>query len=256
VVPYFIFETAMMWFRVEVGGEPWLDQMYLNPHWPMWYLAAVFLWRLATPILKSHWVFVPLSIAASLVFPLYGSAILDLNRTIGLLPFFVVGLHLSPALLARLKTGAARLVGLGALVAVFVLADHTDEWTTTKFLWYSLEYHHFGVGLADGAWIRVRLIALALAASFAVLAVVPRRRTWFTDMGAATMVVYLFHGFFVRGAGYAGFPAWADRHGDWTLWATIGGAVAVALFLAWPPVARRLAWFVDPIGSAQRQWRS
>jgi len=110
VVPYFIFETAMMWFRVEVGGEPWLDNMYLNPHWPMWYLAAVFLWRLATPILKRHWVFIPLSVAASLLFPLVGSTYLDLNRTIGLLPFFVVGLHLRPSMLTHLKTRSARVV--------------------------------------------------------------------------------------------------------------------------------------------------
>jgi len=256
VVPYFIFETAMMWFRVEFGGEPWLDEMYVNPHWPMWYLAAVFLWRLATPILKRHWVPIPLSIAASLVFPLYGSTVLDLNRAVGLLPFFVIGLHLTPALLEKLKTGPARVVGLVALVALFEFADHTDEWLTTKWLWYSLEYDYFGVGLADGAWIRLRLIALALAASCAVLAVIPRRRSWFTDMGAATMVVYLFHGFFIRGAKYAGFTEWAADHGEWTLWATIGGAVCVALFLAWPPVARRLTWCVDPIGSAQRRWSS
>jgi fucose 4-O-acetylase-like acetyltransferase len=256
VVPYFIFETAMMWFRVEVGGEPWLDDMYLNPHWPMWYLAAVFLWRLATPILKRHWVSIPLSVAASLVFPLYGSTILDLNRVVGLLPFFVVGLHLTPALLAKLKTAPARLFGLAGLVGLFVLADHTDEWLTTKWLWYSLEYDYFGVDLAEGAWIRVRLIAIALAATCAVLAVIPRRRSWFTDMGAATMVVYLFHGFFIRSAKYAGFPDWAADHGEWTLWVTIAGAVCVALFLAWPPVARRLTWFVDPIGSAQRRWSS
>ena len=253
VVPYFIFETAMMWFRVERGGEPWLDEMYVNPHWPMWYLAAVFLWRLATPVLKRHWVFIPLSIAASLVFPLYGSTFLDLNRAIGLLPFFVVGLHLRPTLLPRLQTRTARVVGLVPLVAMFWLAGRTDDWITTKWLWYSLEYDYFGVDLAEGAWIRIRLIAIALAATFAVLAVIPRRRSWFTDMGSATMVVYLFHGFFVREAKYAGFSDWAAKQGDWTLWATIGGAICVALVLAWPPVARRLTWFVDPIGSFQRR---
>jgi fucose 4-O-acetylase-like acetyltransferase len=252
VVPYFIFETAMMWFRVEVGGERWLEDLYLNPHWPMWYLAAVFLWRLATPILKHHWLFIPLSVAASLIFPLYGSYLLDLNRTIGLLPFFVVGLHLRPAWLTRLQTGSARLAGLVALVALWVFAGHTNDWVSTKWLWYSLTYDHFGVGLTDGAWIRLRLIVIALAASFAVLAVIPRRRSWYTDMGAATMVVYLFHGFFIRGAKYAGFPDWAADHGGWTLWPTIGGAICVALFLAWPPVARRLTWLVDPIGSVQR----
>ena len=31
-------------------------------------------------------------------------------------------------------------------------------------------------------------------------------------MGAATLVVYLFHGFVVKGAGYAGWGDWADDH--------------------------------------------
>ena len=31
-------------------------------------------------------------------------------------------------------------------------------------------------------------------------------------MGAATLVVYLFHGFVVKGAEYAGFMGWADEH--------------------------------------------
>ena len=49
VVPYIVFETALGLFRVYVGGEE-LDDLFRDPHWPMWYLAALFFWRLATPI--------------------------------------------------------------------------------------------------------------------------------------------------------------------------------------------------------------
>ena len=48
VVPYLIFECLLALFRIHVGGED-LSRLFENPHWPMWYLAALFFWRLLTP---------------------------------------------------------------------------------------------------------------------------------------------------------------------------------------------------------------
>ena len=48
VVPYVIFECALALFRIYVGGER-LEDLFSDPHWPMWYLAALFFWRLAHP---------------------------------------------------------------------------------------------------------------------------------------------------------------------------------------------------------------
>ena len=48
VVPYLVFEYTLTTFRSEVGGEHF-GPLFLNPHWPMWYLATLFVWRLATP---------------------------------------------------------------------------------------------------------------------------------------------------------------------------------------------------------------
>ena len=59
-------------------------------------------------------------------------------------------------------------------------------------------------------------------------------------MGAATLVVYLFHGFVVKGAEYAGFMGWADDHAAISLLADHPRRGSLSsLLLAWPPVARR-----------------
>ena len=50
VVPYLLFETPLTSVRAAVGGEHY-ERLFVNPHWPMWYLTALFLWRLATPLL-------------------------------------------------------------------------------------------------------------------------------------------------------------------------------------------------------------
>ena len=54
VVPYLVFECAIALFRVYVGGEE-LNDLFRDPHWPMWYLAALFFWRLLTPIFRPMW---------------------------------------------------------------------------------------------------------------------------------------------------------------------------------------------------------
>ena len=255
VVPYFIFEFALLFYREHRGGEVIGAPMWLNPHWPMWYLAGVFVWRMLTPVLKRHWAAVPVTIAISLVFPMLGgtwTTYLDLNRVMGFLPFFTIGLYLTAAHLAALKSRTGAVVGAVTLVGVYVLAGHTDDWIATKWLWYAFTYDHFGASEAEGAWNRLRLIGIALVASLAVLAVIPRRRTWFTDMGAASLIVYLFHGFFIKEAQYLGYPEWCAEHGEWTIWPTIAGAVALSVFLACRPVSSRLTWVADPIGSVSR----
>ena len=254
-VPYLIFEGAISAFRIYVGQEDGIENVFIDPHWPMWYLAALFQWRLLTPILKRHWLAIPVTMAVSLVFGTGGSVVFDLNRTLGLLPFFTLGLHVGPRVLARLRTERARAVGLVALAVIFVIAGYTDDWIETGFLYYSDEYANFGVGPTEGIGIRLDLLAIATVGAFSIWAVCIRRASWFSRMGEATMVVYLFHGFFVRAAQYLGYQQWASEQGTWIIWPTIVAAILLSLFLAWHPVSSRLVWLADPINTWQRHRR-
>ncbi|HSX67639.1 acyltransferase family protein [Nocardioides sp.] len=254
-LPYVIFEGLLAAFRIHVGHEEGITDIWLNPHWPMWYLAALFQWRLITPILKLHWIALPLSVVASLWWGTEGSSFFDLNRTIGMLPFFTIGLYLhdaNPKVLNFLRTSHGREVGAGLLVGIFVLAAFTDEWTATGWLYYSDAYADFGVPATEGILIRAALLLIATAGAFGILMVVPRQDSWFAHLGSASLVVYLFHGFVVRGAMYAGYDEWAATAGSWVIWLTIVGSIALSLLLAWRPVASRLLWIADPVGSWRR----
>ena len=256
-VPYVIFEAAMLAWRIRLGipgdMESWPEDAWLNSHWPLWYLVGVFCWRLATPVLKVHWVMVPLAIAVALLHPLLGAETRAFNRVVQLLPFFVVGLHLHPQLLAAVRSRVGAVVGAATLVVLWVLSDHTDDWIATKWLWHAFDYDYFGVPATEGSLNRLAVVGLALAGTLAVMAVVPRRRTWFTDMGAATLVVYLSHGFVIKGADrLLGDGPVTTTYAQWTLWPAIAVAAGVAVLLAWRPVSSRLTWAVDPVGQTQR----
>lgn len=255
LVPYVLFEGLMAWFRVSVGGEDPLQNLWLDPHWPMWYLVVLAMWRLATPVLKLHWVAVPASIVISLAAGSISVPWLDINRALGFLPFFVVGLHLTPAALRWFRSRGAWMVGLTILAAFWWLAGLTDDWIGTQWLYYRDAYADLQTDVTHGLLMRGVLMSLSFLGAVAILTLVPHGKSWFSAMGKYTMVVYLFHGFIVRGAAYAGYSSLLPEHPAVLIVVTSVLAVLVSLLLASPPVGRVLIWAVDPINSALQRRR-
>jgi len=247
LVPYLLFEPALYFFRRALGQSE-DGVLWLEPHWTMWYLIVLLGWRLAAPLLVRHWLWVPASVAISLAAGLLELPWFDLNRFFGLLPFFVMGLHLERRHLARLAgTWWLRLLAVAALAWIYTLAGHTDDLARTAFLYYDRGYATLGYTAAEGAAIRLAVMGTGILGSVAVLALVPRRRSRLTALGGATMVVYLFHGFAIRAVEATGVLAISAVQPLSTLVVTAVGGVALSILLASPPVARRLGPLTDPL---------
>ena len=253
VVPYVIFEAVIAAFRYYVGGVE-LNDLFLDPHWPMWYLSAMFFWRMMTPIFLKMppKVAVLISVLISLAAGLWAGDTFDFARVFGLLPFFVLGLSMRPEHWNQVHRTGTQIFGLISLAALFLLTHYTDALIETEWLYYRSRYDALEPDNVRATLIRGTLLCLGLAGSLGFYALVPRMKSWFTALGSATLVVYLFHGFFVLGAEYAGFMGWAKGHWMLGLLLTTVLGVLLALFLAWPPVSRKLNVFVDPIGSWTR----
>jgi fucose 4-O-acetylase-like acetyltransferase len=253
VVPYLVFELALTTFRSAVGGEHH-GPLFINPHWPMWYLAALFVWRLATPLLRRLPHALPVAVLVSLAGGAFTGDTLDLARASGLLPFFVIGLLATPEHIAMLRRPAAKVWALAVLglgVAVATAVEH--HLGSTEWLYWRSSYAELHVSLATGVAGRLLLVGAAAALAVSALALVPDRGGWFSRLGSATLVVYLFHGFLVKSVSYTGFPAWTEQHPTAGLLLSTPAAVAAALLLASAPVSRRLNLLVDPVGSWQRR---
>jgi fucose 4-O-acetylase-like acetyltransferase len=251
-VPYVLFECALALFRVYVGGED-LKNLFQDPHWPMWYLAAMFFWRLLTPIFRSMWGGLGVAVAISLVAGLYAGNTLDMARVLGLLPFFVMGLKATPERLELLRRTPSQVAAVLVLVGIWVATTWTNAWASTEWLYYRSRYDEMGYADDLNALLtRTLVLAIGTLGAWAFFALVPRVGGWFARMGAATLVVYLFHGFVVKGAGYAGWAGWADDHAILGFGITTTGAVLLSLALAWHPVSSRLTHFVDPLGYGEK----
>ncbi|WP_395656115.1 acyltransferase family protein [Nocardioides sp.] len=255
VVPYLLFETALALFRIYVGGET-LEDLFQDPHWPMWYLSALFFWRLLTPVFRPLPAGLVVAVAVSIVAGMYAGDTLDIARVLGLLPFFVMGLKATPERLELLRRRPAQLAAVVVFVGIWVLTTWTDSWASTEWLYYRSRYDEMGYADDLQALLtRALVLAIGTLGAWAFFALVPRVHGWFTRMGAFTLVVYLFHGFAVKGAEYAGFPGWAEDHQVIAFGVTTLAAGCLALLLAWPPLATRLQDLVDPLGYAERHVR-
>ena len=250
-VPYVLFECAFALFRFYVGGER-LEDLFVDPHWPLWYLPALFLWRLVTPIFRSLPGGLFLAVVISLAAGVWVGDTLDLARVLGLLPFFVLGLKATPERLERLRARWVVVASVVVMGGIFAVTWFLDSWAATEWLYYRAMYVELTTSDLQAVATRAAVLVIGCLGAFAFLALVPRVSGWFSAMGSATIVVYLFHGFVVKGVGYAGFGAWADEHEVVSLVLTTFAAVGVALLLAWRPVSSRLAIAVDPIGYAER----
>jgi fucose 4-O-acetylase-like acetyltransferase len=255
LVPYLVFETALAWFRTSVGGEQ-LENLYVDPHWPMWYLAALLLWRLTVPVLTGlRWrAALVVAVAVSLLGGLSTADTLDTARMMGLLPFFVLGVHARPEHLALLRRPATRVAGALALLVALPAAFLLSPRASTEWIYWRASYDELGVGFLQGAGIRLVLLVACGALALAALSLVPTSRTRFTALGSASLVVYLFHGFAVKAADYAGV---ADLAAAWpaaTLALLTAAAIGLGVLLAVPPVSQRLGAVVDPVGALRRAW--
>lgn len=253
LVPYLIFEPALVYYRRLLGEDP-QRLLYVEPNWAMWYLIVLFGWRMLTPLLKKHWIALPASVVVSLVGGWWDTDLLMIPRLLGLLPFFVLGLYLRPAHLRRLDDWVVRVAAAAALFGIWWIAPYTDEWTRTALLWYDAGYEGIELDPMVGFQARLAVMALGLVGTFSVLALVPRRPLgWFTRMGSATMVVYLFHGFVIKTVLWLGYPDWSAEHPDLSFAVAMLGAVATSLLLASPPVRRVLTPLTDPVGAFRRR---
>ena len=245
VFPYALFEGLFALLRIYVGGER-LELLWLNPHWPMWYLSVLFLWRLATPLLTRIPYVVPLAFAVSLAGGFLSVKYLDGNRAMGLLPFFVLGLTATPEQVQRLRDGVYRRAGLVVLLAGVGMAWLVDHRLTTEWLYYRTPYADLDALGVQGVALRAMFLATGLLMALAVLSWIPDRTTWYSRLGAASLVIYLFHGFVVEGLAIAGMNDWSNHHPLPSVVLTTVGGFSLAVALGWRPVAKRLNKVVTP----------
>ncbi|WP_020133338.1 acyltransferase family protein [Streptomyces sp. 351MFTsu5.1] len=248
VVPYVVFETAYTLFTRWSDGVPDRPISLLDPLYLTWFLAALFIWRLTTPIWRSLRWPLPIALAVAALATLSPSIgdDLDLQRTLQFLPYFVLGLCLRPEHFSLVRRWRVRLLA----VPVFAAAVVFSYWAVPRmdYAWF---FHrdaaeHFGVPSWYGPLMTLGLFGCSLILVACFLSWVPGRRMWFTSLGAGTLYGYLLHGFVVQAGNHVDWAAHRWPHtplGEIAV-TLVAGAVVTALCTA--PVRRVFRCVMEP----------
>src|SRR5690606_3631500 len=134
--PYLLVETGLQLITRHYDGEP-EHLMILSPQWLGWFLAALFIWRITTPIWRALKHPIATSVAISLLAGLIEIPnVLALPKVLGLLPFYVIGLHFDRAVFLRLADLRILILSpqwLGwFLAALFIWRITTPIWRALK----------------------------------------------------------------------------------------------------------------------------
>jgi fucose 4-O-acetylase-like acetyltransferase len=245
LVPYVFVEIGYGLLRVAFGHKWSLS--ITDPAWLNWYLIALLLWRLATPVMKRLRYPITVSIVLYL---LAGLSDLDgnfsMDRFFGLMPFFVIGLMLRPEHLDMLNRRWVKVVAgfvlAGAAGVAIVLAPHVK----LAPIYYARSYHSMHMSWWMGMGSRAALLIAALVLSAAILALVPRRRTWFSDLGTRTLYAYLLHGVVVMTAKEMGWLSVSWLHGPLGVLAIACSAFALTILLCLPETRKLFKWMLEP----------
>ncbi|MGW7253757.1 acyltransferase family protein [Streptomyces sp. NPDC054834] len=248
VVPYVVFETAYTLFTRWSDGVPDRPVSLLDPLYLTWFLAALFIWRLTTPLWQRVRHPLPLALALAMLATLSPSigSDLDLQRTLQFLPYFVLGLCLRPEHFRLVRRRAVRVLAAAVFAGALALACCAAPRFDYAWFFHRDSAAELGVPAWYGPVMTLAVFGCSLTLVACFLAWVPGRRTWFTALGAGTLYGYLLHGFVVQAANHWNWSrlGWTrDPLGELTV-TLVAGLVVTALCTA--PVRRVFRFAVEP----------
>lgn len=263
VVPYLLLDVAHEAIATAQRGGGFRLTL-LTPAFTLWFLVALALWRLATPVLRVLRHPLALSIVLCLVLPLERAldSTLSLGRVVGFLPFYVLGVCATPETVAQIRALGPRwrIAGGAYLAALLVACALVSDRVHRGWFFLDGSYRELDLDPVPGLGIRALVLLGGLLGTVAILLVAPRSTSWLTRWGRNSLAIYIVHALLVRPL--LDSTTLASLTGAWVVVAAVGVAAVLTTVLALDPVARgvdavfRPAWLerllTDRAGAARR----
>ncbi len=232
LIPYLIFEIFYyLLYTIVLKKDTTLALLY--PKFSLWYLLALFMWRLITPLVKKIpgciWIAfaIGLAVGASSLDDNY----LTLPRMLTFYPFFLMGVNLDRGSVDRLREKVSRweaFVLLSLINAALVWAA-LKSGLSVKIFYGRYNYEYLGLTDFEGVLLRIICYLISVLMLGVVMVMIPGAQNKFSILGQKTMSIYLFHGLifkvFQRG------KSWYQRTGNFFETVIILGACAVTIWL-------------------------
>lgn len=197
IIPYFVYEILYyLLYTFILDKETGL--YFTRPKFSLWYLMALFAWRILAPYVQKIPGKFALSIVAGLLIGLTNlDNFLSIPRIVFFFPFFLAGLNFDSSRLTRFRNRKGyigALTILGAL-AVVLFTDERHHSLTPQIFYGRYSYHDLELGNPEGILIRILCYAVSFLLIYLFMLVLPTEKKSYSYLGERTMAIYIFHGF-------------------------------------------------------------
>ncbi|EDT79254.1 acyltransferase family protein [Clostridium perfringens] len=224
---------------------------FFTPGWALWYIFAMFLWKILLPdLLKFKNIFI-LSVIAGIFVKLSGEfgSYMALSRTITFAPFFLAGYYSSEEKLKRFrkftrfnilnKVPSILILIIGVLIAlIFVNYSNIAD----EFFWADRSYSNFNIEIFTGILLYIAVYIIGFAFVYVFINLMPENQTFLSKIGKNTLSVYFLHTYFI-GSILGLTSLMSSNLGK--LLALIVGSLIVTFILSRDGVARFFNNFLD-----------
>lgn len=196
VIPYFAYEIIYYLLYVLVLDKS--TGLYLaRPKFTLWYLMALFAWRLLAPLVRRIPFHMPLAVLGGLLigFTELGN-FLSIPRIVYFFPFFLAGMEFDSSCLTKFRTRkgyAGALAVIGAFT-IFLFTDKSHHSLSHKIFYGRYSYTDLELGAAEGVLIRLICYGISFLLVYMFMLVLPSEKKPYSYLGQRTMAIYIFHG--------------------------------------------------------------
>lgn len=208
LIPYIIFN--MIWYTAVYIGTKKAMFTVMYPGWTLWYLLSLFFWRIILKYIVKIKNILLISFIVGIIVGVIPAinGYLSISRTIVFLPFFLLGYYTKEGHFDKLrninKLFAFIGIALFLFIAIFVVNYNVVDY---KFLYNSYSFSSLEVGLFNGLLYRGILYISSILFGVCVIMLVPNIKQAYSNIGKATMNVYVFHIYLVMLV-YFFIPKW------------------------------------------------
>lgn len=198
---FFLFQTLYFAYYYFIDKSTSAIQ-FTSPQYSLWYIMACVAWKIITPrfIKLKHPIVYAFILCLLAGYDDTISATLSLSRIIVFYPFFLLGYFCNEEVISKIRK-IPNYVSVSVLAGSYILCYfipsifpsfnlglllHYCSYTQMGYtVWYAFIYRFFS-------------LSISIIVSIAVMAVIPKKQTFYTKHGRNTLQVYLIHGLIVR----------------------------------------------------------
>lgn len=196
VIPYFVYELVY-YFLYTLVLDKHTGLYFDRPKFSLWYLMALFVWRLLAPQVKKIPYHMPMLLAGGLLIGLVGLGnYLSIPRIVFFFPFFMAGMEFDSSCLEKFRKPAGY-CGALAILAMMIVGLCVDEYhhsLSVKIFYGRYSYAGLDLNPIEGMLIRCVCYAISFMLIYLLMLVLPSERQSYSYIGERTMAVYIFHG--------------------------------------------------------------